>query len=89
MRIHFDFEFGFRDIVQWINEQVCKHKGHQWRKYKDDFWGMSSFANLILGQVTHTCKRCGEVKRAKPEKSTKPLKIKRYSRLSSKSKKTK
>lgn len=90
MYIHIDFDFGIketiRDFSRFINEQICKRKGHIWEEYEEeDFWPISNFNFLFPSNkvLTHTCKRChaGKYKKKDKNKKGSVLKIPKYSDL--------
>lgn len=93
MKFSIEIELGLvqtlRDLKQWIKEQICKRNGHIWVVYKEteSFFPLSLSSiwydrMMELGKITHECKRCGEYKRDPYVPDNKPLKIKRYSKLS-------
>jgi len=70
----------YQDIKQFVNKQICKRKGHDWKKYVADG---SYFCHLLLYRgkdIEKTCKRCGETV-YKKEKKPKTVKFRRYRKL--------
>lgn len=90
--IEFDLEIAdsIRTFKRWFKDQICKRKGHIWKKYEEPKgYFLPFYANFLQdqmfeqGKITHECKRCGNYQRDPYVPEDKPLKIKRYSKLSS------